>query len=54
MFDGNREELPLPEYGKLSDFPLTEGNTFQNLRVSSPAPVTILYPSGLIERYRTL
>jgi hypothetical protein len=26
------------------------GNTFQNLRVSSPAPVTIEVPSGLIAR----
>lgn len=26
------------------------GNTFQNLRVSSPAPVTIFEPHGLIER----
>lgn len=26
----------------------------QNLKVSSPAPVTIVSPSGLIERYRTL
>ena len=29
------------------------GNTFQNLRVSSPAPVTIVLPSGLIAKYRT-
>ena len=42
MLEGNREELPLPEYGKLSDLPLTEGNTFQKRRVSSPAPVTML------------
>ena len=26
------------------------GNTFQNLRVSSPAPVTIDSPSGLMAR----
>jgi hypothetical protein len=30
------------------------GKTFQNLRVSSPAPVTIFYPHGLIARYSTL
>jgi hypothetical protein len=30
------------------------GNMFQNLRVSSPAPVTIFWPHGLIERYKTL
>ena len=29
------------------------GKMFQNLRVSSPAPVTIFEPHGLIERYRT-
>jgi len=30
------------------------GNTFQNLSVSSPAPVTRVYPSGLHDRYNTL
>ena len=30
------------------------GKMFQNLRVSSPAPVTIDEPSGLIARYKTL
>ena len=30
------------------------GKTFQNRKVSSPAPVTIVDPSGLIERYNTL
>lgn len=29
------------------------GKTFQNRNVSSPAPVTIVLPSGLIARYRT-
>ena len=29
------------------------GNIFQKRRVSSPAPVTIFYPHGLIERYKT-
>ena len=54
ILEGKSEEL-LPLYdGKLSDFPFTEGNTFQNLKVSSPAPVTMLCPSGDIDRYRTL
>lgn len=30
------------------------GKTFQNLKVSSPAPVTIVYPSGDIDKYKTL
>ena len=30
------------------------GNTFQKRKVSSPAPVTMLCPQGLIERYKTL
>ena len=30
------------------------GNTFQKRKVSSPAPVTMLCPQGLIERYNTL
>ena len=30
------------------------GNIFQNLRVSSPAPVTIVSPSGLIAKNNTL
>ena len=29
------------------------GNTFQNLSVSSPAPVTRVWPSGLAARYKT-
>lgn len=29
------------------------GNTFQNLNVSSPAPVTIVSPLGFIARKRT-
>ena len=40
MFEGNREEVPVPITPApllLRDF----GNMFQNLRVSSPAPVTI-------------
>ena len=34
-------------------FCLIEGKTFQNRSVSSPAPVTIVYPSGLTARYST-
>lgn len=30
------------------------GKTFQNLNVSSPAPVTIVYPLGFIAKNRTL
>jgi hypothetical protein len=30
------------------------GNAFQNRSVSSPAPVTIVWPSGDIAKYRTL
>ena len=30
------------------------GKMFQNLRVSSPAPVTIVVPSGFIAKYKTL
>lgn len=33
---------------------LIEGKTFQNLKVSSPAPVTIVEPSGLVAKYKTL
>lgn len=32
---------------------LSEGKMFQNRKVSSPAPVTIVEPSGLVARYRT-
>ena len=46
--EGNKE-LDLPK-GMQSVFPLRDGNTLQNRSVSSPAPVTIFYPSGLIER----
>lgn len=34
-------------------FEVLGGNTFQNLMVSSPDPVTILSPSGDIARYNT-
>ncbi len=30
------------------------GKAFQNLRVSSPAPVTMVYPEGFIAKKRTL
>lgn len=33
---------------------LGPGKAFQNLRVSSPAPVTIVWPSGDIAKYNTL
>ena len=39
------------DWGSLVD--LTFENTFQNLSVSSPAPVTIHSPSGLVARYKT-
>lgn len=35
-------------------FLVVYGKTFQNLRVSSPAPVTIVFPSGLTAKYKTL
>ncbi len=37
------------------DFPsvLVSGNTFQNLNVSSPAPVTIVCPDGFIAKNNT-
>lgn len=50
--EGKRDELPLPTTPApiapllLLDF----GKTFQNLNVSSPAPVTIDDPSGLIAK----
>jgi hypothetical protein len=56
MLDGNNVDVPLPITPDpsmpllLLDF----GNTLQNLRVSSPAPVTIDDPSGDIARYNTL
>lgn len=30
------------------------GKTFQNLKVSSPAPVTMVYPEGFMARNKTL
>ena len=49
MFEGNNE-LACPP-APYSRFKL--GKTFQNLRVSSPAPVTMFEPHGLMPRYRT-
>ena len=52
MLDGKRVEEPLP----ITPAPIIPlllrdlGNTFQNLRVSSPAPVTIEEPSGDIAK----
>jgi hypothetical protein len=42
--EGNRADAPAER------LLLEDGNTFQNLRVSSPAPVTMLWPSGLKAR----
>lgn len=39
MLDGKRELVP--PNGMRSDFSFIDGKTLQNLRVSSPAPVTI-------------
>jgi hypothetical protein len=56
MLEGNNYELPFP----ITPAPTAPlllrdlGKMFQNLRVSSPAPVTIEAPSGLIARYKTL
>lgn len=46
---GNRRP-PEAEHSLL----LGPGNAFQNRRVSSPAPVTIVCPSGDMARYNTL
>ena len=48
MLDGKRE-LAFPSF---LFFKL--GKTFQNLKVSSPAPVTTVFPQGLIAKYKTL
>ena len=46
MLEGNRELLcPEPPYSLLA-----LGKMLQNLSVSSPAPVTMFDPHGLIER----
>jgi len=48
MFDGKRLER-VPDEPTVDSL-LSDGNKFQNLRVSSPAPVTMLEPQGLIPR----
>ena len=56
MLEGKRVELPFP----MTPAPMAPlllllfGNTFQKRNVSSPAPVTIDEPSGLIAKYSTL
>ena len=52
MLDGNKELEPPDKI--LPALPFKDGKTLQNLSVSSPAPVTIFCPSGLIDRYNTL
>ncbi len=42
----------IQDFGAISSF--LGGKTFQNLSVSSPAPVTNVWPSGLHDKYRTL
>ena len=49
---GKRELLPPPK-GE-SDLPFKDGKTLQKRRVSSPAPVTTFWPSGLMDKYNTL
>jgi len=52
MLDGNSDEFPLP-MTPLPTAPLLDldlGKMLQNLKVSSPAPVTIEDPSGLIAK----
>ena len=52
ILEGNNELDP--PNGIVSDFPFNEGKALQKRSVSSPAPVTIFYPSGLIDKYKTL
>ena len=52
MLDGNSELLCPPDAKLLSLLRL--GNMFQNLKVSSPAPVTMLDPHGDMLKYNTL
>jgi len=51
MIDGKVED---EHPNILLDLASLGGKTFQNLKVSSPAPVTIVCPSGLRDKYRTL
>ena len=53
MLDGNNEDVPEPTISLPATAPrllLDFGKIFQNLKVSSPAPVTIDEPSGLIAK----
>ena len=53
MLEGNRVDVPDPTTSLSPTAPrllLDFGKMFQKRRVSSPAPVTILEPQGLIER----
>ena len=52
ILEANRLDLWPPDPTPLSFF--KDGNKFQNRRVSSPAPVTMLEPQGLMPRYKTL
>jgi len=52
-FEGNKDEVPTPTTSLEPTAPrlLRDlGKMFQNLNVSSPAPVTIDDPSGLIAK----
>ena len=48
MLEGKRE-LSFPSF-----LFLILGKIFQNLKVSSPAPVTTVFPHGLIAKYNTI
>lgn len=48
IFDGNNVLFP-----NMPSFLFLEGKTFQNLKVSSPAPVTIFCPQGDMAKYST-
>ena len=59
MLEGKSVELPVPMTLPIPPPPMLDttpllllhlGKTFQNLSVSSPAPVTMEDPSGLIAR----
>lgn len=51
IIEGN-DEVEFPKI--VLDLASLGGKTFQNLKVSSPAPVTIVCPSGLKDKYKTL
>ena len=54
----NEDHLMSAKFGTIKLFNLMfsyfSGKAFQNRRVSSPAPVTIVFPSGLTAKYKTL